>query len=263
MTEAGIVRVDLSKKIDAHVETVWAIVSTPEGFGAWMGGQVTFSPEPGSPFEAAFPQFQTVIKGEVLEIEPGTHRIVLSWGVESGPQADTLPPGSSRLEVSCEAEGDGTIARIVHGELPTREEAEGHEAGWRFHLSRLALQANRQDLSKNLGPSIDAWFAAWNETDSEARAALLASCCSEDVTFRDEYAEASGRELLSAHIGNTQMFMPGFSIAAAGPAVVCRGEALVPWTGSGPGAMAVSGTNHVSARPDGTITRVTGFYAAD
>jgi uncharacterized protein YndB with AHSA1/START domain len=263
MTESAAILVDLSKKIDANVETVWGIVSTPEGFGAWMGGEVVFSPEPGSAFQATFPQFGTVIKGEVLEIEPARHRFVLSWGVESGPQAETLPPGSSRLELSFEADGDGTIARIVHSELPTREEAEGHEAGWRFHLSRLALQANRQDLSENLGPSVDAWFAAWNEPDAEARNELLASCCSEDVTFRDEYAEASGRELLSMHIGNTHMFMPGFSIASAGPAIVCRGEALVPWAGSGPGAEAVSGTNHVTARPDGTITRVTGFYAAD
>ena len=64
------------------------------------------------------------------------------------------------------------------------------------------------------------------------------------------------------HIANTQTFMPGFSLAATGPAVVCRGEALVPWRGTGPDGAEVTGTNHIAARPDGTITRVTGFYAA-
>lgn len=259
MTETSGILVDLSKRIDAHVDTVWGIVSTPEGFGAWMGGDVSFRPEPGSAFEANFAQFQTVITGQVLEFDAEAHRLVLSWGVASGPQAESLPAGSSRLELSFEADGLGTVARVLHSDLPTAGEAEGHEAGWRFHLSRLSLQANRQDLSHNLGPSVDAWFAAWNEADAGARGELLAGCCAEDVTFRDEYTESSGRDLLSMHIGNAQQFMPGFRIQATGPVVVCRGEGLVPWSATGPGGMALEGTNHITAHPDGTITRVTGF----
>ncbi|MDH3734763.1 MAG: SRPBCC domain-containing protein [Gemmatimonadota bacterium] len=262
MTEAAGVLIDLSKKIDAHVDTVWGIVSTPEGFGAWMGGTVSFSPDAGSPFEANFPQFQMVIRGEVREFDATAHRLVLTWGVAQGPQTETFPAGSSLLELTLTPENGGTDARVHHSQLPTEEGAEGHEAGWRFHLSRLSLQANRQDLTNNLGRSVDAWFAAWNETDADARDALLISCCSEDVAFRDEYADATGRQLLSMHIGSTQMFMPGFSIAAAGPAIVCRGEALVPWKGTGPNGLEVTGTNHIAAHPDGTITRVTGFYSA-
>ena len=262
MTDATDMIVDLTRKIDARVETVWGIVSTPEGFGAWMGGQVSFTPQPGSPFEANFPQFQTIIRGEVLEFDPAEHRMALSWGAAEGPQAATFPAGSSRLELSFTPDGDGTLARVLHTSLPSEQEAEGHEAGWKFHLSRLSLQANRQDLTETLGEKLDAWFAAWNETDGDARDALLHSCCAKDVEFRDEYADARGRELLSMHIGNTQQFMPGFSITSTGPAVVCRGEALVPWSSTGPDGGTFEGTNHVTARPDGTITRVTGFFAA-
>lgn len=261
MNETAQTLVDLSRRIDARIETVWRIISTPDGFGAWMGGEVRFEPAAGSEFIADFRQFDTVIRGEVLELDASDHRIALSWGVESGPQAATFPPGSSRVEISLTAEDDGTRARLVHSSLPSVEEAEGHEAGWRFHLSRLSLQANRTDLSESLGPSIDAWFRAWGEPDPDARAALLLECCAEDVAFRDEYAEAAGRELLSVHIGRTQQFMPGFSIRASGPAVVCRGEALVPWESPGPDGTTFHGTNHVAARPDGTITRVTGFFA--
>lgn len=261
MTETTDVMVDLTRRIDARVDTVWGIVSTPEGFGAWMGGQVSFSPEPGSAFEANFPQFQTVIRGEVLEFDPDAHRMALSWGAAEGPQAATFPVGSSRLELSFTPDENGTLARVLHTSLPSAQEAEGHEAGWRFHLSRLSLQANRQDLAETLGESIDAWFGAWNEDDADARDALLRSCCAEDVEFRDEYADAKGRDLLSKHIGNTRQFMPGFSIAATGPAVVCRGEALVPWTSTGPDGSSFAGTNHIAARPDGTITRVTGFFS--
>jgi uncharacterized protein YndB with AHSA1/START domain len=261
MNETAQMMVDLSRRIDARIDTVWRIVSTPEGFGAWMGGDVRFEPAAGSEFIAEFKQFETVIRGEVLELDEAEHRIALSWGVESGPQAATFPPGSSRVEISLTAEDHGTLARLVHSSLPTVQEAEGHEAGWRFHLSRLSLEANRSDLSRSLGPSIDAWFRAWSETDPEARDALLRECCAEEVEFRDEYAEASGRELLSVHIGRTQQFMPGFSTHASGPAVVCRGEALVPWESTGPDGTTFSGTNHIAARPDGTITRVTGFFS--
>ncbi|MDX1393324.1 MAG: SRPBCC domain-containing protein [Gemmatimonadota bacterium] len=262
MKETATLHVDVSKRIEARVDTVWGIISTPEGFGAWMGGAVSFTPETGSPFEASFPQFQTVIRGEVLDYDPSAHRLALSWGVASGPQTESLPAGSTRVEVTLEPDGLETIARIVHSDLPSTEETQGHEAGWRFHLSRLALRANRDDLSRHLGASLDAWFAAWNETDADARDALLASCCAEDVVFRDEYADAGGRALLSQHIGNSQHFMPGFEIRVTGPAVVCRGEALVPWEATGPGGLEMSGTNHIAARPDGTITRVTGFQSS-
>jgi len=253
--------VDLTRYIDARVDTVWRILSTPEGFGAWMGGEVRFDAAPGSEFIARFPQFQTVIRGEVLEMDARARRIALSWGVEAGPQAATLPVGSSRLEISLSPEGHGTRARLVHSSLPSADEARNHEAGWRFHLSRLSLQANRTDLAATLGPAVDAWFAAWNEDDGDARDALLLECCAEDVEFRDEYAEATGRDLLATHIGNTRQYMPGFSIRATGPIVVCRGEALVPWESTGPGGTSIAGTNHLVARPDGTILRVTGFVA--
>lgn len=262
MNDATRTAVDLSRKIDARLETVWDILSTPEGFSTWLGGEVTFSLDVGSPFEAKFPQFQTVIKGEVLEVDPAAHRIALSWGMESGPHAAHFPASSSRVELSVTAEDGGSRVQIRHTALPTAKEAGDHEAGWKFHFSRLALFANRQDLSETLGAALDAWFAAWNETDPGARADLLARCCATDVEFRDDYTEAAGRDLLSLHIGNTQQFMPGWRIESSGPVVICRGEALAPWRYSGPDGVTVEGTNHVTASPDGTLHRVTGFTAS-
>jgi len=55
--------VDISRTIDARLDTVWGVVSTPEGFSKWMGGDVTFASEVGSAFAGKFPQFQTVIRG--------------------------------------------------------------------------------------------------------------------------------------------------------------------------------------------------------
>lgn len=259
MTNDAATLVELTRHIKARPTTVWGIISDASRFSEWMAGAARFEPHPGSPFRIEFPQFQTVIRGEVLECDETALKLALSWGVEAGPQADTFPPGSSRLELSLFPDGNGTRVELRHSSLPSGTETRHQEAGWRFHCSRLDLMANRADLGNTLGPALDAWFAAWNETDPDARRALLESCCSEDVSFRDEWAEASGRDLLSVHIGNTQHFVPGWSIATAGAAVVCRGEALVRWAASGPEGRRTTGTNHVTVHPDGTITRVTGF----
>ena len=246
--------------IEARVETVWAIVSDPAGFSEWLQGTARFSPEPGSPFEIDFPRFQTAVRGEVLECDAARHRFAVTWGVESGAQAETFPVGSSKLELWLSSEAGGTRAHVRHSALPSETEARNHEAGWRFHMSRLALFANRADLSASLGPSLESWFGAWNETDAEARSALLARCCAPDVEFRDEYTSLRGRDLLGLHIGNTQHFIPGWRIEASGTPRICRGEALASWGATGPEAQRFTGTHHLVADPDGTLRRVTSFW---
>lgn len=246
--------------IAARAETVWAILSDPERFGEWLQGKASFRAEPGSAFEVDFPQFDTVVRGEVLECDADRRRLAVTWGVASGAQAETFPVGSSKLELWLEPEPKGTRAHVRHSALPSETEARNHEAGWRFHFSRLSLFANRADLRASLGPSLDAWFGAWNETDADARGELIARCSAPDVEFRDEYASLSGVELLALHIGNTQHFIPGWRIERAGEPRICRGEALVDWEATGPDEQRFTGTNHVVADPDGTIRRVTSFW---
>jgi len=245
--------------IEARIETVWAIVSDPAGVSRWLQGTARFEPAPGSPFEVEFAQFDTVVRGEVLECDAEHHRFSVTWGIASGPQSDAFPAGSSKLEILLEPEGSGTRASVRHSALPSETEARNHEAGWRFHLSRLALFANRDDLGASLGPALEAWFAAWNETDGETRDALLARCCATDVAFRDEYASLEGRDTLALHIGNTQHFIPGWRIERSGAPRICRGEALVGWRAIGPDGQEFAGTHHLVADPDGTLRRVTSF----
>jgi len=246
--------------IAARIETVWAIVSDPGRFGEWLQGKARFVPEPGSDFEIDFPQFEMVVRGEVLECDPERHRFAVTWGVASGTQAETFPAGSSKLELWLAEEPGGTRAHVRHSALPSETEARNHEAGWRFHLSRLSLFANRADLKASLGPALDAWYGAWNEPDADARRDLIAGCCAPDVEFRDEYASLRGSEPLGLHIGNTQHFIPGWRIERTGEPRICRGEALVEWRACGPAEQRFSGTHHVVADPDGTLRRITAFW---
>ncbi len=254
--------IDLSIFIEASPETVWGILSDPRRFSRWMEGEVTFETEVGSAFEAAFPAFQTIVRGEIVSFEPDDRRIAFTWGVGSGPQADSFPVGSSLVAFEVQPEEGGARVSLRHSTLPSAQEAQQHETGWRFHLSRLALFANRRDLGEALERTLEAWFAAWNEPDGTERRRRLEACCAEDVVFRDDYAETRGIDRLHLHIGNTLRFIPGWRLEADGPPRVCRGEALVDWRGIGSTGGAISGTNHLRAGADGRLQRVTGFTRA-
>lgn len=252
--------IDLSVEIDANPTTVWEILTEPEAFSAWMEGQVTFEPRPGSAFHAAFPSFQVVIAGEIVTVDADARHLALTWGTESGPMAEEYPAGSTLLEFRVSPSGSGCRIDLRHSGLPSAEAARDQEGGWHFQLSRLDLKANRIDLSAALERTLPEWVSAWNEQDEEKRMAALGRCCAEDITFRDDWTGLTGLGLLSMHIANCHHYMPGYSLQHTGDVRVCRGEALVGWRTTGPGGP-TDGFNHIRADPDGTIRRVTGFQA--
>ena len=252
--------VDLSVEIEASPETVWGILTTPARFSMWMDGRVEFEARPGSPFRAEFPNFQTVISGKVVTLDPAARHIGLTWGMESGPQADTFPAGSSLVEFRVHSAENGCRVDLRHTQLPAGSSLQEQEAGWRFHLSRMALFANRSDLGAGLDRSLAGWFAAWNEADDETRLETLRGCCAPDIEFRDDWAVAKGIDLLSLHIANCLKFVPGWTLEPTGDVRICRGEALVGWRGVGTDGGAQEGFNHIRAAFDGTLQRVAGFY---
>lgn len=253
-------RLEVSTLIEARPETVFAILSDPGRFSDWIGGTATFEPRAESPLQIRFPQFETVIEGRVLEVVEG-ERIAFSWGVSEGRQATLMPAGSTRVEIRLEPVEEGTRVTLAHSGLPSDEEATRHEAGWRFHLSRLSLFANRADLQRALGPTLQAWFEAWNEPEVERRTRLLGRACEGSIRFRDEYATLEGRERLALHIGNTRHHLPGRRVERDGEVRICRGRVLVPWriVDEG-GEVAFRGTDHARVSPAGLLREVTGFW---
>lgn len=256
--EGGVV--ELSIVIEASPETVFSILSDPTRFSGWLDGDAEFDPTPGSPFSIRFPQFSTVIEGELVELVQD-EKIAFTWGVSEGHQAAWLPPGSTRLDLALTPEGGGTRVTLTHSGLPTDEEIRQHAAGWRFHLSRLQLFANRSQLGDTLGSTIATYFRAWSETDPEARMELLEACCAEDIELKDEYAAFDGRERLSRHIGNTQQFVPEAAAELDGEVRICRGEVLIPWKIlNAEGDVMYRGIDYALVSPEGTLQRVVGFW---
>ena len=251
--------IERSIGIEARPDTVWAILSQPDGFSRWMDGAAAFEARAGSPFRVDFPNFGVVKAGEVAAFDAEAMHLAVTWGSEEGPQAQTVPAGSTLVEFRVRETADGCQVDLRHGGFSSDTAAAEHDAGWRFHLGRLELMANRADLSAGLERTlIKRWFEAWNEADPDTRLAVLRECCFDDVEFRDEWAVARDVESLSLHIDNCHRFMPGWQIEAAGEPRVCRGEALVGWRSTGPSGT-VEGFNHVRAACDGRMRRVAGF----
>ncbi len=258
MSQQDTVRV--TRFIEASPETVFGVISTPVGFSAWMDGEADFEPRPGSPFQIRFPQFATVISGTVVEVVPA-RCFAVTWGASEGPQVETLPAGSSTVRIELEPQGDGTSVTLTHSDFVTPEEATNHEAGWRFHLSRLQLKANRGQLEDILPDVWDAWCRAWSESDDAVRQGHLERCCVSDFQYADDYATLEDRDTLSVHIANSLRYVAHAKLAADGPFRVCRGEALIPWRGEAEdGTVNFRGTLHARVRPDGRFVRVTSFW---
>lgn len=96
----------------------------------WIGEWADLRPEPGGRF--ALDISKTPVRGEYVEIEP-PRRVVFTWGVAG---KDSLPPGSTTVEIVLTADGSDTVVELFHHDLPT-EELDSHLKGWTTVFGRL------------------------------------------------------------------------------------------------------------------------------
>ena len=128
-------------QIDASPETVWEFLVDPEKLMRWKGVDAKLDPRPGGIFWCEIIPGH-VAAGEYVELDP-PHRVVFTWGWEGQESSDPhgVPPGSSRVEVTLEPDGAGTLVRLRHLDLP-EESREIHGEGWDLYLGRLAIAAS-------------------------------------------------------------------------------------------------------------------------
>lgn len=121
-------------RIDAPPDVVHRFFTDPARLVQWWPAEATIDPRPHGALRLRFLRPDgavDVARGEFLELTAG--RIVFSWGFEG--DAD-LGPGASRVQVTLEADGAGTLVRLEHLGLPTQRRAQ-HDQGWEFFLGRL------------------------------------------------------------------------------------------------------------------------------
>jgi uncharacterized protein YndB with AHSA1/START domain len=117
-------------RIDAAPPDVFPYLVDPVLMIRWIGQWADLHPEPGGVF--ALDIGKTPVRGEYVEVEP-PRRVVFTWGV---PGRDSMPPGSTTVEVVLTPDGTGTVVELFHRGLPTGE-FDSHVDGWTAMLDRL------------------------------------------------------------------------------------------------------------------------------
>lgn len=123
-----------TEHIKAPPEVVFGYFTDPALIVTWIGDRAELDPQPGGVFALDFAE--SLARGAYLTVDP-PHRVVFSWGI---PGSDTLPPGSSTVEVVLTPGGDDTMVVLTHRGLPSTH-IHYHRAGWEHQLGRLPAAA--------------------------------------------------------------------------------------------------------------------------
>ena len=138
--------VEREVRVAAAAETVFDFFADPDKMVQWMGRSAQLEPRAGGTFRVDL-NGRDVARGEYVTVDR-PDRVVFTWGWEAD---DALTaPGSSTVEVTLRPDGDGTVVRLRHTDLP--EEARGaHAHGWEHYMERLGVAAAGGD------PGADPW----------------------------------------------------------------------------------------------------------
>jgi uncharacterized protein YndB with AHSA1/START domain len=121
-------------RVNARPERVFAFFTDPAKMVQWMGTSAELDARPGGAYRVDIgPGY--VARGAYVEVVPHS-RIVFTWGWEG--ENPPVAPGASTVEVTFTPDGDGTIVRLVHRDLPTDDSRRAHAEGWAYFLPRLA-----------------------------------------------------------------------------------------------------------------------------
>lgn len=107
---------------------------------------------------------------------------------------------------------------------------------------------------------VERYLAAWNETDPDARRAIVAQVFAEDVTYTDPLVTVRGRDGLEAAIAAVQGQFGGMTFGLGGPVDAHHDIARFTWQLGAAGAdPIVIGFDVAVIGGDGLISQVLGF----
>ncbi|MDQ6885061.1 MAG: SRPBCC domain-containing protein [Candidatus Dormibacteraeota bacterium] len=124
---------ELVEHVRAPREIVFSYLTDPARMAMWIGGPVTSQVRPKGRYRIQMRDGPTAA-GEYTEIDP-PRRLVFTWGVEGDK---SLPPGSTRVEISLTQVGETTTVRLRHFGLPDALAQSLHTEGWTARLAQLA-----------------------------------------------------------------------------------------------------------------------------
>jgi uncharacterized protein YndB with AHSA1/START domain len=125
--------IEITQRIDAPPEIVFAYLTDSRRFVKWMGVGAELDARPGGRYRIDV-DGEHIASGEYKVVEP-PRRLLMSWGWEGHP---TVPPGSTTVEITLTPEKGATVLRLRHLGLPDEGERRQHSEGWRMYTDKLA-----------------------------------------------------------------------------------------------------------------------------
>ncbi len=108
--------------------------------------------------------------------------------------------------------------------------------------------------------TVDAYLAAWNETDPGQRAELVRRAIGADIWYRDPLLEADGLDAFDAMLAAVQAQFPGFVMRRTSDVDGHRDLVRFNWALGAPDAEpAVVGVDVAKFDADGKLHRIIGF----
>ena len=141
MTESDVIH--LERRIAAPPSAVFRYLTESDLWSRWQGESADLEPTPGGRFQVTMGEGQ-VVEGEFVAVEPD-RRIVVTWGWQQHPR---MPPGTSTVEFELAPDGDGTLVRLTHRDIPA-DDVPIHRAGWDMFLPRLEIAVSGGDPGPN------------------------------------------------------------------------------------------------------------------
>jgi uncharacterized protein YndB with AHSA1/START domain len=138
----------VERHVRARPEEIWPYLTDGSLWKRWQGAGVEIDPRPGGDFSMRTGDGREAA-GQVIDVQPGK-LLTFSWGWTDQP--DTLPPGSTTVQIELLPDGDGTLVRLTHRDLPAAA-APLHLAGWLHYVARLAVAATGADPGPDPGLS--------------------------------------------------------------------------------------------------------------
>lgn len=127
----------VQQRIGAAPATVYRYLTESDLWTLWQGVEADLDPRVGGRFSMMMGNGMNA-RGEFVELIPN-QKVVITWGWVDRPG---IPPGSTTVEISLEADGEGTILSLKHSAVPV-DEAPAQRGGWDRHLPLLAQAAER------------------------------------------------------------------------------------------------------------------------
>jgi uncharacterized protein YndB with AHSA1/START domain len=138
--------IHVERRIAARPADVYAYLTDSVRWARWQGESAEIEPVPGGLFRITMAN-GAMAEGRFVQLVPDS-RVVFTWGWHGD---EALPPGASTVEIELTPDGDQTIVRLTHRDLPP-EQQPIHRAGWDRYLPRLATAASGGDPGPDSAP---------------------------------------------------------------------------------------------------------------